>query len=169
MCIGRSGAYSSISWELYREGSNFGPMAKLGRPRNFETPQELWEQFENYKIDILLNPILIQKWVGKDAKEVKEKHYEPPTWKGFEAYLFSEGMAVNLDRYRRNVDRAYEDFIGIIRAIGADMYRRKFFGASVGIYQHNIIARELGLAEVQEVTNFERPILEGGKELPKEE
>jgi len=144
-------------------------MTKRGAPRKFETPEILWQHYQDYRLDILMNPIYVKKWVGKDAKEVKEAHFEPPTWRGFEAYLFEEGIAVNLDRYRRNVEGAYEDFIGIVRAIGADMFRKKFFGASIGIYQHNIIARELGLADVQEVTTFDRPILEGGKELPKEE
>jgi hypothetical protein len=49
------------------------------------------------------------------------------------------------------------------------MFDRKFSGASVGIYQHNIIARELGLADTQEVVNFQRPILEAGKELPSDD
>lgn len=144
-------------------------MSKVGRPKIFKTPEELWEHYEDYRLDILMNPIHVAKWVGKDAKEVKEAHYEPPTWKGFENYLFEAGQCYNLEKYRRNHDGAYPKFVDIIRAIGAAMFRRKFFGASIGIYQHNIIARELGLADVQEVTNFERPILEGGKELPKED
>lgn len=144
-------------------------MAKRGRPKNFKTPEDLWECYEDYRLDILMNPMHITKWVGKDAKEVKEAHYEPPTWKGFEAYLFEAGRAYDLDKYRRNVDEGYGDFRGIVHAIGVAMFRKKFAGAASGIYNHNIIARELGLADVKEVTNFERPILEGGKELPKED
>jgi hypothetical protein len=141
-------------------------MAKLGRPRNIETPEELFVHFLGYKADIQANPVFVQKWVGKDAKEVNETHYEPPTWKGFESYLFNVGVVTDLDRYRRNVGNAYKDFIGIIRAIGADMFRRKFTGAAVGIYNQNIIARELGLSDHQEIATFQRPILEGGLELP---
>lgn len=148
-------------------------MSDLGRPKNFETPEELWEYYELYRADILENPIIEQKWVGKDANEVEAKHFKPPTWKGFEAFLFKAGIGdcknyVNLDWYRRNHNEAYTNFQGIIRAIGHDMFDRKFSGASVGVYQQNIIARELGLADAQEVVNFQRPILEGGKELPDE-
>jgi len=142
-----------------------------GRPKIFETPEELWEYYQEYKQYILDNPIVVQDWVGKDAHEIERKHYMPPTWKGFEAFLFRAGVGdvknyVNLDNYRRNVNGAYKDFLGIIRAIGSEMFERKFSGASVGIYQQNIIARELGLADVQEVNNFQRPVLEGGEELP---
>lgn len=144
-------------------------MAKVGRPKIFKSPEELYEQFELYKQDILKNPIKLQKWVGKDANEVEEIHYKPPTWAGFEAFLFKSGMLVNLDNYRRNVGGAYKEFIGIIRAIGRELFDRKFSGAAVGEYQHNIIARELGLADIQEVNNFTRPVLENGKELPNDD
>lgn len=143
-------------------------MGQIGRPKVFSDPQELWDRFEEYLADIQANPITLQKWVGKDADEVEAKHYKPPTWKGFEAFLFRKGDIVDLDAYRRNRNNSYTAFSGIIRAIGADMFDRKFSGASVGEYQHNIIARELGLADIQEVNNYQRPILEGGKELPDE-
>lgn len=144
---------------------------KRGRPKNFETPEELWEYYEDYRQDILDNPIIEQKWVGKEGVEVEVKHFKPPNWGGFEVFLFKAGIGnarsyVDLDRYRRNVDGAYGNFIGIIRAIGRDMFDRKFSGASVNEYNQNIIARELGLADVQETHNFQRPVLEGGQELP---
>lgn len=146
----------------------------MGRPKLFETPIELWEYYEEYRQDILDNPIIEKVWVGKDAVEKEKKHYKPPSWMGFEAYLFKSGVGdvknyVDLDRYRRNVDEAYTAYIGVIRAIGRDMFDRKFSGAAVNIYNQNIIARELGLADAQEVVNFQRPILEGGKELPGED
>lgn len=154
----------------------FYPMEKRKkrRPRLFEEPQELWEFFQQYKKYIEDNPIQEVIWVGRDAIEKKKKHLMPPTWKGFEAFLFRIGVGnctacVNLDNYRRNVGESYAEFLGIVRIIGAEMFERKFSGAAVGIYQYNIIARELGLADAQEVISFQRPILEGGKELPGDE
>jgi hypothetical protein len=141
----------------------------MGRPKAFKTPEDLWKAYLEYKEDILANPIKVTRWVGKDAHEREEIHYKPPTWKGFEAFLHRAGYIYDLDDYRRNVGRGYDNYQGIIRAIGAEMFDRKFSGAAVGIYQHNIIARELGLADVQEVQNFQRPILENGKELPSED
>ena len=141
-------------------------MAKIGRPKIFKDPAEIWDWYEKYKQDILENPIIVKKWVGKDAKEVEEKHYKPPTWKGFEAFLFRSKVCSDLDQYRHNLNGAYSEFSAIIRAIGSEMFDRKYSGAAVGIYQHNIIARELGLADATEVTTFERPVLEGGLPLP---
>jgi len=142
---------------------------EIGRPKAFSSPEELWGWFEKYKQDILDNPIKVTKWVGKDAIEKEETHYKPPTWKGFEAFLFRSGKIYDLDAYRTNRNGAYKAFSGIIRAIGADMFDRKFSGAAVGIYQQNIIARELHLADSTEVSGVSRPILEGGLELPPDE
>lgn len=144
---------------------------KAGRPKNFETPEELWEYYEEYRRDILDNPIMEIRFVGKDGDKVEVPHYKPPNWGGFEAFLFKAGVGnvreyVDLDKYRRNVNGAYGEFCGVIRAIGRDMFDRKFSGASINEYKENIIARELGLAEVQEVNSFQRPVLEGGEELP---
>ena len=145
----------------------------IGRPKLFAGPAELWECFEEYQKYIKEHPIKEQCWVGKDAREEEKKHYIPPTWKGFEAFLFkTKGRAdavsgtINLDWYRRNHNEGYTEYQGIIRAINATMFERKFAGAAVGIYNQNIIARELGLADIQEVGQVTRPILEGGLELP---
>lgn len=141
---------------------------KMGAPRIFEAPEELHEWYIKYIQDIKDNPIHVKEFVGKDAIEVYKTHYRPPSWKGFEAFLFREGVCYSLDRYRRNVDSAYEDFIGIIHAIGADMFDTKYSGGALNLWNHNIIAKEMHLAEPIEIKNFERPILENGKELPKD-
>lgn len=135
----------------------------------FEIPAEIWEYFQDYVAHVKANPIKVEDYVGKDAKLVDRKHYKPLTWSGFEAYLCVEvGIINDLDDYRYNTEGRYTEYKGIIRTIGKIMFDNKFSGAAVGIYQHNIIARELGLADTQKVHNFERPILEGGEELPKD-
>jgi hypothetical protein len=140
-----------------------------GRPKIFETPEEVLEYFEEYKEDVLENPIKVVDYVGKDAKEITRKHYRPLTWSGFEAFLFRKyRLLKDMDQYRYNQDGLYSEYMGIIRAIGREMYDNKFSGAAVGIYQQNIIARELGLADTQKVHNFDRPILEKGEALPED-
>ncbi len=139
---------------------------KMGAPRIFETPEELHGWYVKYIEDIKDNPVEVKEFVGKDAKEVYKTHYRPPSWKGFEAFLFRSGVCYSLDRYRRNVDGSYEDFIGIIHAIGADMFDTKYSGAALNLWNHNIIAKEMHLAEPIEIKAFERPILENGKDLP---
>lgn len=147
---------------------------KLGKPKLFETPEDLWSHYQDYRQWILDNPMEVEDYVGKDGRLVVKKHFEPPTWMGFEAYLFEVaklGTAtkpINLDHYRYNYNDLYPRYLGVVRAIGASMFQRKFAGASVNIYNHNIIARELGLTDKKEVKTFEKPILEQGQELPKD-
>jgi len=38
-----------------------------GRPKNIETPDEMWEHFQYYVASIKGMPILIKDWVGKDG------------------------------------------------------------------------------------------------------
>lgn len=140
----------------------------MPRSKVFEKPDELYEYFELYKQDIVDNPIIFNAWTNKKGVAHVEKRHRPMTWAGFEAFLYKKGLLVNLDQYR-TAKGSYASFSSIIRVIGKEMFDNKFSGAAVGIYQQNIIARELGLAEKAEVQNFQRPILEGGKELPDEE
>lgn len=141
---------------------------KMGRPKVFETPDDLLKWYMKYDQWRLDNPLEQSDWVGKDAKRITRHHVAPPTWQGFEAYLFRNGVCHDLDKYRRNVNDAYKDFSGIIRAIASDMFDTKFSGAAVGMYKEQIISKELHLAEQIEVKEFEKPVLEGGKELPED-
>lgn len=136
------------------------------RPKIFKEPKEIYDLFEEYLKHIQENPIKIVKFLGKDAEERIENHYKPPTWKGFEAFLYRKGICTNLDKYKYNYDGNYEKFANIIRVIDNIMWDTKFSGACVGQWQHNIIAKELGMAEKHINENYERPILEGGMELP---
>ncbi len=145
---------------------NTKKVKKMGAPRKFETPEELHDWYVKYIADIRANPIHVKEFAGREAKEVYKSHYRVPSWKGFEAFLFREGVCYSLDRYRRNVDGAYEDFIGIIHAIGADLFDTKYTGAALNLWNHVIVAKEMHLAEPIEVQASSKPILENGKELP---
>ena len=148
-----------------------------GRPKIIESPEKLWEYYKQYRKHIKNNPIKLEDYVGKDAIRVERTHDRPPTWEGFEVFLFehtdiSTGQGgyrqINLDKYKRNVGGSYGDFVGIVRAIKHSMFDDKFSGAAVGQWNQNIIAKEIGLTDAKEVSNILRPILENGKELPKD-
>lgn len=121
-----------------------------GRPKNIESPEELWRLFRLYKTWAKENPRTKQDFVGKDGDEIERKLERPLTWVGFEVYLYERMIINNLGDYEKNKDDAYVEFSPIIRAIKAYIEQDQFEGASVGIYQHNIIARKLGLTEKQE-------------------
>ena len=71
----------------------------------------------------------------------------PYTWDGFSVFLYTKGIISKIKDYKENTDCRYEDYQPIIRAIGEVIWAQKFEGAAVGIFNSNIIAREIGLSE----------------------
>ena len=148
-----------------------------GKPKIIKSPDELLNFFNEYKKYNIANPIHETIFVGKDAIERIKKHYKPLTWQGFEVFLFHQGIAdnsnqsgyIDLKKYRTNFNNAYTEYVPILRVIGLEMFDQKYSGAAVGIYNANIIAKELGLADKSEITTQHRPILEQGRELPEDE
>lgn len=125
-------------------------MAAIGRPKNIKSPEQLWQLFLEYKKWAKATPYQKQDFVGKDAYEVIRKLERPLTWIRFEVYCFERGIVYDLGDYEKNKDGGYTAYSPIIRVIKAIIEADQFEGASVGIYQHNIIARKLGLADKQE-------------------
>jgi hypothetical protein len=123
----------------------------MGKPKYIETPEKFWEYFEAYQEHIKQNPIKKQDFVGKDALEVNRKLERPLTWVGFENYLYKAGIISDLSDYEENKNNSYTDYLPIIRVIKRIIEQDQFEGATVGIYQQNIIARKLGLVDKKEV------------------
>ena len=74
----------------------------------------------------------------------------PYTWAGLESFLFEKGVISKLEDYKSNKYGNYEEFKDIVRAIGKIIYDRNFSGAAVNIFNSNLIARQLGLADKTE-------------------
>jgi len=134
----------------------------VGRPKNIESPEQLWKLFRQYKTWAKENPYLKQDFVGKDADQVTRKLERPLSWVGLEVYLFERMIISDLGDYERNKDNRYAEFTTIIRAIKAYIEQDQFEGASVGVYKENIIARKLGLADKQEA----RQVDKNGMDVP---
>ena len=122
----------------------------LGRPRAIKSPQELWDFFCEYADRIINNPFKKNDFIkgGEFAGVIVQVDtIRPFTWQGFEDYLFEKKVAFDIKKYRFNRDGAYDDFSPIITRIGEVIYSNKFEGAAVGAFNHNIIARDLGLVD----------------------
>jgi hypothetical protein len=124
----------------------------MGRVKYIETPEKLWEYYTQYKEWTKANPILKQDYVGKDADEVYRKLERPLSFEGFEVYLRENDIICDLGDYDKNKDDRYTDYAPILRACKKDIEVNQFNGATVGIFQQNIIARKLGLVDKKEVT-----------------
>lgn len=131
------------------KGNQFWKLADpecLGRPPMFETQSELWEKAKLYFQECDENPM------QKDEVTTTEKgsYYKtinykiPYTWEGLYVFL---GVS-NLDRYKK-----LEEFIGVTTHIDNVIRNQKYSGAAAGLFNANIIARDLGLVDKTENKN----------------
>jgi len=128
------------------KGNQFWKLrSKHGRDKLFKTPDLLWQAACEYFEWCEDNPIYAED--NKGTKNVNMVKFNRPfTLKGFCIYCdatehwyheFKKALKVDTDK----------DFLYICRKIEDIIYNQKFEGAAIGLYNANIIARDLGLSE----------------------
>ena len=147
---------------------------KHGREKAIKTPKELWDLACDYFQWCDENPLYSYEPIksGKNAgKLLPFPLGRPYTWSGLDDYLYSKGVIKSLDQYKENRDDRYKDFVDIITRIEKIIYTQKFEGASVGIFNSNIIARDLGLTDKKELEmpKFDKITLDLGRDLSEHE
>jgi hypothetical protein len=134
--------------------------ATHGRKAIFQTPEKMMESaIEYFKITDE------RKWKrqdfrGKDAKKVEIETDTPYTMAGLCIFLGVNTHYFNDFETNLNLKtKKGRDFSDVIRTIKDIMFSQKFEGAAVGAFQQNIIARDLGLANRNEITHVvEQPL-----------
>lgn len=128
-------------WQI--ADKNFKESVKLGRPRKFETPDDLWAAAISYFEWCTDNPLVEDKVmiVDKSAEHQSISKMRAMTLKAFYTHA-GIGEQTFLDYEAR------APFSGIVKLIRDVMRSQKFEGAAAGMLNPNIIARDLGLAEV---------------------
>ena len=121
-----------------------------GQPKKIPDAETLYKWFEAYKRWSKKNPMKKMDFKGKDAEQVTYKLERPLTWVGFGVWLWKNKTVSNIDEYKANKDDVYAAYSSILRTIGGEIYQHQYDGASVGIFQQNIVARKLGLTEKSE-------------------
>ena len=126
------------------KGNQFWKLrTKHGRNKLFQTPEILWEECVKYFEWCDNNPITVQ-----DSRYTKEtvfvSHKRPYTWEGLELFLDIE----SLRDYKTK--ESFKDFQQVISRVTKIIYNQKFSGAAIGIFNANIIARDLGLVDKQQ-------------------
>lgn len=125
--------------------------------KNIESPRKLYEYFERYKKHCKANPKKQYVFIPSMKKQMPIDKEVPLTWVGFEVWLNKNKIIAKLDDYEANSKNRYSEYSAIIRTIKKEIREDKLTGAAAGIYQHNIIARDLGLVDKSEskVTKIE--------------
>lgn len=126
-------------------GNHFWELrASHGRDLIFSSPEILWEAAKEYFEATVNRPWIKKDWVGKDGVEVDRETTPPFTLTSL--YLF-----LDISHQTWNLYRQREDFVEVVTRIENVIYSQKFEGASVGAYNSNIIARDLGLVDKKEI------------------
>ena len=131
-------------------------MTKVGRPRNLNSPEQLYELFIRYKQDVKANPRIKSVFGGKEFEERAEPLERPLTMEGFEVFCWDEVGQV--EQYFKNIEKRYEEFIPICSRIRKEIREDQITGGMVGQYNASITQRLNNLKEQIEQTNIEQPL-----------
>lgn len=128
------------------KGNRFWELrSKHGRSKLLSSPELLWQSACEYFKWCEDNPLIEVDFKGKDAFEVQIPKMRAFTWAGLETFI-----DISLKEYKANPK--YNDFSEVISRINRVMYTQKFTGAAAGMLNPNIIARDLGLKDLTDIT-----------------
>jgi hypothetical protein len=111
-----------------------------GRDLIFSSPQVLWEACKEYFEATDKRKWKKQQVAGKPSEIWELETDTPYTLTGLCVFL-------DIDTQTWTNYKARKDFFGVITRVENIMFTQKFEGASVGAFNANIIARDLGLAD----------------------
>lgn len=139
----------------------------MGNKKYIATPEIMWSLFEDYKLQVKLNPVKVEDYVGKEADRVMREKEAPLTMEGFENYVARiPGMPWSLDQYFSNQGGAYDEFLGICSRVRREIREDQIRGGMVGVYNTSITQRLNGLVDKQQHdVKVEQPLF-GDNEAP---
>lgn len=123
---------------------------KVGRPKAIETPEQMWQLFQEYAAHTKKNPIKVKDWVGGMGKQIIREKERPLTLEGFELFVWEKGTVEGVEQYFSNREGRYQDFVGICSLIRKQIRQDQIAGGMAGIYNPSITQRLNGLVEKTE-------------------
>jgi hypothetical protein len=133
-------------------------MARPLGSTKIQSPEQLWDLFEEYKRQTKNNPILKHTFVGKEGRSEYSELERPLTIEGFECYCADLGIIQDLSNYFANSNNRYKRFSTIVTRIRKEVRNDQIGGGMAGIYNASITARLNNLVEKKEVMNVEQPL-----------
>lgn len=128
-------------------------MARPKGTKYIETPERMWELFEDYKTHVKSNPRTKVEYVGKDGSKVSTPLETPLTIEGFENYVADKGVIQDLGDYFANTNNNYSCYSTICSRIKRKIRQDQIEGGMVGQYNPSITQRLNGLTDKSEVKN----------------
>lgn len=143
------------------KGNQFWKLrSKHGRDKLFKSTELLWEAACEYFEWCDEHPLIAIDFKGKDAEQVNIPKMRPYTLHGLCLYIDCDTSYFRY--FKSTLKEKDKDFLTVIKRIEETIYNQKFTGAASGFLNANIIARDLGLRDAQDITT------DGDKLLPKE-
>jgi hypothetical protein len=122
----------------------------MAKHKYIETPEKMWELFEQYKAKTKSNPRKKMVFVGKDGNRDYELLETPLTIEGFKNYCYD--IIGCVEQYFTNQDNAYTDYLGICSRIKEVIRQDQIEGGMVGQYNPSITQRLNNLKEQSDIT-----------------
>jgi hypothetical protein len=124
---------------------------KVGRPRIFKDPEELWQVFEEYVEHNKKNPRIKYELSGRTGEVVPIPLQPPLTLEAFNLFIFYKGLGDGARQYFENTGKAYDEFLGVTTRIRECVKSEQVQGGMLGLYNPNLTARLNGLTDKQEI------------------
>jgi len=125
-----------------------------GRPKVFNSPNEMMVACNKYFQWVAENSLMEEKTVGQYMGKVlthKSSKMRAMTIRGMCVFIGITTMTWG--EYRKKPEFSY-----IVQKVETIIYEQKFTGAAAGLLRTDIIAKELGLIDRQDITSGDRPI-----------
>jgi hypothetical protein len=133
-----------------------------GHPRNFETPEEMYDLFEKYRSHVAANPRVKYQLSQRTGEMIPEYLKVPLTMEGFENFCYD--IVGVIHQYFANQGELYTNYMSICARIRREIRQDQIEGGMVGQYNASITQRLNGLVDKQEVNVSEQPLFLDNKE-----
>jgi len=122
----------------------------MAKNKYIETPEKLYEMWEEYKDEVKSNPRYRYVLCQKTAQMVAEPLERPLTQQGFEVFC-SKKYGVSVNHYFDNQTGTYDNYRTICKRIKDERTDDQITGGMVGQYNPSITQRLNGLTEKQQI------------------
>lgn len=128
----------------------------MAKHKYIETPEKLFELFEQYQKEVKGNPRKKHVFVGKDGSSENERLERPLTMEGFRVFCFKNKGCIK--HYFDNTDNRYNEYSPICSHIKDLIRQDQIEGGMVGQYNPSITQRLNNLTDKVETTIVEQPL-----------
>lgn len=132
------------------------------KKKYIESPEALWQLFEEYKAWVKANPFQVEDYVGGAGKRVIRHKERPLTVEGINVYAFDNGVMSDLKDYINNRDGRYDAYVTTVARIREAVRMDQVSGGMVGIYNANLTARLNQITEHTHTTQTVHEVKLGG-------